>query len=222
MTCTATTATIRGRTTVKNRPTYQSVLPDLADTWLAAYKAALDEGLKWRTSGPWTDDPHCAAAAALTAAACRGWWPDVYGGTQRTKPYNRWSATRKAALAVFERGIVLGISAAGSAWLFTSAKMLARTRLGISRFDASMKIEVWEQLSPHEKNVRFLEVERNARWEEMILMAQCAPNDETWISPGRLRWRWERGDIPLSQEDLSRREQNLAKLMSDLVGAASF
>jgi len=147
---------------VRNRPTYQSVLPDLADTWVATYKRALDDGYAHAPSGKWTKDPRCGAAAALASAPYRGIWPAVYGGTLlppmrwRAHPQQppeakwKWSATRYATIETFERAIALGLNPGGAAWILSTARKLGRERLGISRGDPTTT-EMWLRLSAEEK-----------------------------------------------------------------------
>ncbi len=206
--------------------TIDEAVPDLASTWLAHYRMALLEGLGARPSGAWTRDPHAAAAAVLTTSNVSSFWPSVYGGTaEYTRNQTRWSATRRACLSAFEHGIRLGLSAPQAARAMRKARGLGRTRLGIHK-DDMITIEKWLDLTLAERDQRVLSLNREQRWNKLLHQAKYATEDNrpyAWVSWDEERpWMCEWVKKPLSAKDQERRRRNLAKLLADLVGAASW
>ncbi len=179
------------------------LLARLVDTWLETYRQAVAAGLTHRTSGPDTDDPHCAAATALVCKSHDG-FPWVYGGVVVAPAVNRWSANKRAALATFELGVRLGLSARVAARAVYGVRHLARERLGLPR-GLQFQTELWvTDQATRDAAARRWEVQNNflrlADYLRRVTWSQLVTGRRDYMigcleppvagSPDAEQWRW--------------------------------
>ncbi len=116
----------------------RALIEPMADVWLSAYIEALGQGLHDQPSGPVATDPVeqwtiCGAAWIVSETGLHGGFPEVWGG--RARPHEsivpRWSAPRRAALAVFHAAIAEGLTPVAAARAVSVARMRVRERLGV-------------------------------------------------------------------------------------------
>jgi hypothetical protein len=118
------------------------------DVWLAAYEQARREGLRDRPTGPLSEDPEALAGAEIVARAGmhavhvsvedggllykRKW--QAYGARgllgEAPNPLARWSAPRRAAVAVVHWGLARGWSIDTATRMVSWARCRGRWRLG--------------------------------------------------------------------------------------------
>jgi len=203
---------------------FKNALPDLAETWLNAYKVALSEGLSVRPSGPKTDDLRCRAATSLINgrvrtrwSRSRGNWPEVYGGNTDTREsHNCWSAPRRAALAVFERGVQLELEPSEAGRAVRMARQLARRNLGIND-DDDVTVEAWLKLTEEKQRNRTRKVALTRKLRAHRFNLQKATyTTYVIVEAGPEFERTRFIERPMSSEDEQRLATYVARLKSEL------